>query len=60
MGMDRQRWFAAIILGLGKLSPRIAKQLTEISNQVNDFPSETFVSNLDYGDVIAEEGSIQL
>ena len=59
LGMDQQRWFTAIILGLGKLSPRIAQQLTEISNQVSDLPSETFVLNSNYGDVIAEEGSIQ-
>ena len=60
VGMDRERWFTAIILGLGKLSSRMARQLTEISDQMSELPSETFVLNSDYDDVVAEKGSMQL
>jgi hypothetical protein len=58
MGMYAERWFAAIVLGLAEVSPRIATRVAAIAALAPHQPEKTPPVPIILDDVIGETGSI--
>ncbi|MFE1744039.1 hypothetical protein [Coleofasciculus sp. H7-2] len=58
LGMDAERWFTGVVLGLALVSPRIAATVEAIATKAPS-PVEMPPPQIDFEDVIGAKGSIQ-
>lgn len=60
LGTDAERWFAALVLGLMRLSPRIDATLRALCDAVPETAADTpQAQGTEAPDVLSEEGSLQ-
>jgi len=58
LGMDSQRWFVGILLGLIQVSPKMARYVKAIADQAPPPPTPTPTSPVMFNDVLNEGGSL--
>jgi len=58
LGMDAQRWFVGILLGLIQVSPKMAAWVKAIADQAPPPPTPTPASPVMFDDVLNEGGSL--
>ena len=59
LGMETERWFGCLLLGLVKLSPRIRSIVEQLADSAPDVETTEDIDDIVSNDVLSEKGSLQ-